>query len=360
MLRDPTVILHNRISGLKEKLKTAIDLSRKNLSAFRKFKLCSQTIQSATSMDHLPGVLDDIRSRLRLDDLFAVLVEEEYAGFVPLSMQLLPRSKLMEIMAETGTTTQVFKPVLGSVAVLNQSCPALASLAKQRWQTICRGSMCVFFLTDKYRPEELVGLLVMTDKRLDRFHPDMATDFIEYFADSFAWTLVTLHEHERLLRESTLDHLTGCHNRNYLAKHAPRILDFANRKGFPMALLFIDLDKFKSINDNLGHACGDRILAAIAQSIRSIVREYDFFIRLGGDEFLVLLPDADEKTAHSTAKRIQNALDSIEISRVCGQDARFKVSASIGVAMYEQGESLEDFIDRADKIMYAAKNRTTD
>jgi len=356
MLRDPSVVLQNRINDLKKKLKAAIDLARNNLSAFHKFKHCSQEIQSATSLDQLPAVLENIKSRLRLRDIFLVLAEEDYAGFVPLSVQTRPVADLKGLMKDMGLDGPGTKPVMTSMAGMTQAFPGIGSFLPNSWGLEHAGSACVFFLADKYHPKSIIGLLCLADGSPLRFHADMATDFIEYFADSFAWTLTTLREHEKLIRENTLDHLTGCHNRTYLDKHAPRILDFAQRKGFPVAMLFIDLDDFKGINDSMGHGCGDLVLITIAERIRRIVRDYDIFVRLGGDEFLVLLPDVDLQTAQETAGRIQKAVCSVDAAEACGSKAGLKTSASIGVTMHEQGEDLERFIARADKCMYAVKH----
>ncbi len=357
MLRDPTIFLQNKITELKTKLQTAIDLSQKNLSAFQKFKLCSQEIQATTSLDDLPGLLESLRSRLRLRHICVILAEEEYAGYVPLSVKTAPLATLHALMAEMHVSCPNVSPMMDAVAVIRQSCPSLRALFPQCWESDHDGSLCVFFLNNKYHPEEIIGLLCLEDSNPNRFEADMATDFIEFFADSFAWTLVTLREHEKLLRENTQDHLTGCFNRTYLNTHAPRILEFSQRKGFPVALLFIDLDKFKSINDNHGHACGDRVLIAIAEKIRNMVRDYDFFVRLGGDEFVVLLPDVDRQTALATAQRIQKAVRGVQVADICNRKSTLKTSASVGVAMYEQGDTLEGFINRADQAMYDVKKK---
>jgi diguanylate cyclase (GGDEF)-like protein len=344
---------------LQKKLKDTIDLSQKNLSAFKKFKDCSQEVQSTTSLDQLPRVLENIKSRLCLQDIFLTLSREEYQGFVPRSICTRSSANLKALMRDMGRShvdASAVRPVMGIMADIRRMHPPFQSFLPQDWEASQDGSICVFFLTDKYRPQMVIGLLCLTDANPARFHADMATDFIEFFAGSFAWTLATLREHEKLIRENTLDHLTGCYNRTYLWKHAPRILEFAQRKGFPVALLFIDLDKFKKVNDSLGHACGDIVLVAIAKQIQRIIREYDIFLRLGGDEFLVLLQDVDQQNAMDTVERIQSALQALNLAEICGQDTLLKASASIGVVMYEHGESLEQFIARADRSMYATKN----
>jgi two-component system, cell cycle response regulator len=163
-------------------------------------------------------------------------------------------------MADMGMDRPGVQPIMNTMSGMRHTPSDIRSFLPESWDRNQDGSVCIFFLADKYHPETVIGLLCLADRNPERFHADMATDFIEYFADSFAWTLVTLREHEKLIRENTLDQLTGCHNRTYLCKHAPRILDFAQRKDFPVALLFIDLDKFKAINDTMGHSCGDLVL----------------------------------------------------------------------------------------------------
>ncbi len=120
--------------------------------------------------------------------------------------------------------------------------------------------------------------------------------------------------------------------------------------------MFIDLDGFKKINDKLGHQCGDLILVEVGRKIQSQVRNYDIFVRLGGDEFIILMPDTDQQTATVLADRIGREIQAIDISEICNNSTSLKISASTGIAMYSSGDCLDELIRRADQDMYLAKN----
>ncbi len=340
---------------LRERLDQTLELYRQNLAVFHKFKLCASQIQAITSLDQLPELLATLRDSLKLQDIHLVLDREQYVDFLPDSIPTQPQLLLRRMLREMGLAESFRHPLLGSFADITVQAPASRELFQPRGQGDCVGSACVFPLWDKYQPDNLIGFLVLKDGDPLRYNEGMATDFIEFFADLFSWSLVTLREHEKLQRESTQDHLTGCHNRSYLMKHAPRILEFAHRKKMSVALLFIDLDGFKKVNDALGHACGDRLLIAVAQTVQSMVRDYDIFVRLGGDEFLLLLPGMDREAAQRAATRIQDALRALLVAQVCAVATQLRVAASIGLAMHRPGETLQHFIERADSNMYNAK-----
>lgn len=355
MTNDSTSHSLGTVHALQCRLERTLELYQRNLSVFHKFKFCANEIQSMTSLDQLPGLLDTLRDRLNVQDILLVLDKEQYAEYLPDSIPTWTQLSLRRVLGEIGLTDSFRHPLLGTYADLLIQAPSVRELLQTHRNQGSFGSVCIFPLWDKYQPNNLIGFLTLADDSPLRYTGGMATDFIEFFADLFSWSLVTLREHQKLQWESTLDHLTGCHNRTYLMKHAPRILEFAQRKQFPVALLFIDLDGFKMVNDTLGHACGDQILIAVAQRVQSIVREYDIFIRLGGDEFLVLLPDVTQATAQRTANRIQGELHTLATSHICSIKTQLTVSASIGLAMHRPGETLQEFIQRADKNMYNAK-----
>jgi diguanylate cyclase (GGDEF)-like protein len=129
---------------------------------------------------------------------------------------------------------------------------------------------------------------------------------------------------------------------------------YANqRSNQPSAVLFIDLDHFKSINDTFGHAVGDDVLRAVAQSLQSNVRRSDILGRIGGEEFSVFLPNTDVKGAELLAETLRTAIESIQIE-VDG--VRLKITASIGVAgkRFDQ-QTMQAIQQHADQAMYEAK-----
>ena len=148
------------------------------------------------------------------------------------------------------------------------------------------------------------------------------------------------------------DVLTGLPNRLLLTQRVDFALRMAERNGGHFAVLFLDLDRFKTINDSMGHAFGDRVLVEVADRIRLCLRDVDTLCRLGGDEFVVFLQEADVHGAEIGARRILQAL-----ARPLQIDAmRFSVGCSIGVALYpEDGKTLDDLIQYADTAMYRVK-----
>ncbi|NEX61053.1 bifunctional diguanylate cyclase/phosphodiesterase [Noviherbaspirillum galbum] len=154
-------------------------------------------------------------------------------------------------------------------------------------------------------------------------------------------------------RHANLDALTGLPNRRLYQERLNHEIYKAQRSARPLALLFIDLDRFKQVNDWLGHGAGDQLLMEAAHRICSAVRKSDTVARLGGDEFNVLLVDMDNP-AHVEGV-CQKILDSLAAPFVLGEDT-VQISGSIGVAIYpDDAGTPEELMRKADQAMYAAK-----
>lgn len=162
-----------------------------------------------------------------------------------------------------------------------------------------------------------------------------------------------LEAERRLIYQATHDGLTDLPNRMAFQEHLQQRLAHARRDGSELALLFIDLDNFKSINDTLGHATGDELLRVLAQRMHGTLRETDMIARLGGDEFVVLLDSAPPR--HQLPLVVQKVFDAISEPCVLARQQLFP-SASIGVAMFPQdGQDVSGLMRSADVAMYAAK-----
>jgi diguanylate cyclase (GGDEF)-like protein/PAS domain S-box-containing protein len=150
------------------------------------------------------------------------------------------------------------------------------------------------------------------------------------------------------------DSLTGLPNRVRLGERIEFAISLARRDGSRFAVLFIDLDRFKQINDSLGHMFGDQVLIEVAQRITGCLRRVDTTARIGGDEFVLLLHQTDAYGAERTARRLLEVMARpFEIN-----DMEFSLGCSIGVAIYpEDGENLDDLIKNADSAMYHVKDR---
>ncbi len=148
---------------------------------------------------------------------------------------------------------------------------------------------------------------------------------------------------------------TGLLNKRWWEELAPREAAQAMRSGSRIALLLVDLDDFKDVNDTFGHAIGDAVLTHVAKALSASIRSGDAAIRLGGDEFLVMMRDCDEAHGSRTAEALRGA-----ISRVTASSPR-GLSASVGVAVFpDHGSTLDEVLGAADEAMYEAKARGKD
>jgi diguanylate cyclase (GGDEF)-like protein len=157
---------------------------------------------------------------------------------------------------------------------------------------------------------------------------------------------------ERVRMLAHFDPLTGLPNRAMLSDRCKQALATAHRKQQSLALLFLDLDHFKNINDSLGHLVGDQLLIAFADRLQSEVREQDTVSRLGGDEFVLILPDTDAKgAAHMAEKVLKSSSQALQLAQ-----HELTVSPSIGISMFPaDGADLNDLSRCADAAMYRAK-----
>ncbi|WP_027996368.1 GGDEF domain-containing protein [Simplicispira psychrophila] len=158
---------------------------------------------------------------------------------------------------------------------------------------------------------------------------------------------------ELLTRTSQRDALTGTPTRAVMADRLDKAIGMARRHGLRTALLFVDLDDFKSINDQLGHLAGDEVLQLVARRLESGVRDSDTVSRHGGDEFLVLLAELSHA---SDAAAIATKMLAAVAEPVCVAGRELVISVSVGIAVYpEDGEDALTLMAKADEAMYCAK-----
>lgn len=164
-------------------------------------------------------------------------------------------------------------------------------------------------------------------------------------------------ERERMAHLAEHDELTGLYNRRVFERRLEDLVALAGRYGPSGALLMIDIDNLKDVNDMFGHAAGDELITAVAHAMRDRLRETDVLCRIGGDEFAVLLPRADREHALAAAEALLKCIGrrSVEL----GDEARLRPAASIGVTVFDDFESpgTSEVKAAADSAMYEAKRR---
>ena len=256
----------------------------------------------------------------------------------------------------------------GDILAINPACETLFGVTRrevtgQNVGRILDNSIGVFATDDGEAEGEAPRLLQSTGRRKDgrRFPVELAVVPIEdgdrTIRVGFIRDITARQAQEDLLRhQATHDALTGLPNRVLLQERVAEALKEARTDKQAVAFMILDLDRFKEINDTLGHQAGDALLQTIARRLEAPLRQSDTIARLGGDEFAVLLPMSGAAAAHLVATRLVESLEeSFELSGLS-----LHVEASIGVSIFpDHGEEPAMLIQRADVAMYAAKKSGT-
>jgi diguanylate cyclase (GGDEF)-like protein len=253
----------------------------------------------------------------------------------------------------------------GTTALVNQAAATLLSIPAgetpaDRLATAMRqlreGALNAAALAETYAPlqgqldYDLIAYWMIGDRQFEvNTHPilgDGANGRIWLFNDVTAQR----RAQEELRHMAGTDPLTGLANRRSFAAAGQTLIDRLQREGKPLSVLMLDIDHFKSINDRFGHPVGDKVLQAMAQRCRALMREHDLIARLGGEEFAVLLPYAAGEEGAMIAERLRAAVAAEPVGEV-------EVRVSIGGTSVNGGDAvLDDVLGRADKALYDAKS----
>jgi diguanylate cyclase (GGDEF)-like protein len=314
-----------------------------------------------------------------IPDLFAMVVANALLSFA-FAKQIQAVRTFVELPVNRAL---IYAPVVATALLEILFTYAIPSM---RWRTVtvsavfCAQMLCgVVALLDWSQPRRrshiltasafltLAGVLVvrivyegLRDGSLaSAFAPTPMQTIVFAFAAFFP-TLATLgfvlmcsdRLHQELERQATVDSLTGISNRRTLGELATRAIASAHRHKRSLAVLLLDADHFKRINDVYGHEVGDEALQMIAATLQCTLRSEDLLGRLGGEEFVVVLPDADAAAAMASAERLRHAIETAEFK---GWHRRIALCVSVGVAVIDDGDDFACLLRRADQAMYAAK-----
>lgn len=187
-----------------------------------------------------------------------------------------------------------------------------------------------------------------------RKNSELSTDDLELVNQSLEILAECLRrglEYEDLFEKASHDALTGLSNRRVFEERIAQMMGSAKRYKHPLSMISMDLDKFKEVNDNLGHQQGDETLKAVAKVFKDAVRSTDLLVRMGGDEFLIILDQTDVTSARILAERLCAAVDGLEI----WANKTTKLGVSIGLSEMRNDESLDEWLERTDDLLYHAK-----
>jgi diguanylate cyclase (GGDEF)-like protein/PAS domain S-box-containing protein len=204
-------------------------------------------------------------------------------------------------------------------------------------------------------PSGTIGALMVKGRNGDMHYSDKDLELLQFIANQASAAIERQRMHERLQHMAQFDQLTHLPNRVLLHERLLNCLDWAQLNEGRLAVLYLDLDKFKQVNDTFGHAAGDQLLQEVARRLTQCVRETDTVARIGGDEFIVLLDRVSkDEDAHTVARKILSTLN----EPVNLADTQWPIHPSIGVALFpENGTDLAQLFKYADEAMYLAKKK---
>jgi diguanylate cyclase (GGDEF)-like protein len=202
--------------------------------------------------------------------------------------------------------------------------------------------------------DRTLGVIELLNYRVSTL-TDETMAFLHVLCDYAAIAIQNVRAVERIQELTITDDCTGLFNSRHLFSVLESELERSRRFGLPFSLIFIDLDRFKGVNDLHGHLTGSRLLAEIARTIKHNVRGIDSAFRYGGDEFIVLLPQTAKDAALDVTQRLLHALR--ETRYLVSEGLELRMMASFGIASYpEDGSSTQEIIGAADEMMYLVKN----
>lgn len=242
--------------------------------------------------------------------------------------------------------------------------PYLGALEAPRHQALFNapsGAIASVALLPLIRHGELIGSLHSGSANRGRYIAGCGTDFLERLAEIISICLENTLSQERLKMLGLTDALTGVQNRRYFEHRCLIEIGHARRHNHPLACMFLDIDKFKCINDTYGHQAGDEVLMSVASFIQSQLRVGDTIARYGGEEFVVLLPQTDMYHASQIAERIRGCIAEENLYANSGHSINLTIS--IGLSMLpikdpdaENRQLANQMIAAADKALYQAKH----
>jgi two-component system, cell cycle response regulator len=349
-------------SDLRQQLAQLLAQAQQNQQILQRHQaLDLQFIAAGGFRELVDTIFHTLATATALDIVTLSLLDPEYdirRILVNLNITLSELPQLLFLRADSGgdeLSGHLFRPVLGSYDenLHGLLFPGLMSPPS---------SVAIVPLV---RRGKLIGYLNLGSNDATRFSPNLGTDFIEHMASIVAICLENVINTERLKHIGLTDPLTGVNNRRYVERRLLEEIGRSRRHGYPLSCMYIDIDHFKQINDLIGHQAGDEVLCVVAGRIKNELRLSDAFGRFGGDEFVVLLIDAQLADATSVAERIRTSIG--EQSLVLDSGEHLNVTVSIGAASWihaDNGEPMETtaqkFMALADQALYQAKQNGRD
>lgn len=348
--RLSVALLQAENQRLRQQLESLLSEARANQDKMRRFdQLERQLVAAPTLATLINTLLHEYRTLFQLDCVTLALVDPQFEVRALLGEDM-PAEGLLLLDGEPA-----LQPLFGDSArpVLCAAQPAHDFLFEGQAPS---ASVALLPLVQR---GQFIGSLNLGSRDAQRFVTGSSTDFLARLAALVAVCLHNALATERLKLAGLTDALTGVHNRRYFEARCLEEVQAARRNKLPLVCMFLDVDRFKNLNDTLGHPAGDQVLRYVARLIKVQLRGNDVVARYGGEEFVVLLPATPLQNGMETAERIRRVIAAQSVPVADHGDVR--VTVSIGVALLD-AQAQDDatqlaaaMIARADQGVYAAK-----
>ncbi|HTR23815.1 MAG TPA: diguanylate cyclase [Terriglobales bacterium] len=331
----------------------ALKREREELAALNQF---SQAVtQCASEQEVYDLVLHSLKERFQPRQIIIFKLQtpesflEAVATLAPLSREVRGRPVIEE--PHDCKAVREGRSFLVNDVRSQASCPSRFSLPSDG-NYFCGPLIAGGVIIGSLRMEATADVLTADRRRL-----------VENYLSGAASALSNLRHLGRMKEQANFDEVTGLYNRRFMQDYGRKQIAIARREQQPVGVLMLDLDHFKRINDEYGHAMGDSVLRHFARTISATVREANLFARYGGEEFILLVYRANSEACILVAERIRNAVMAMAVPSNT-ENPLPQITVSIGVAVFaEHGETLEKVIEEADKALYeskrAGRNRVT-
>ncbi|AFJ02469.1 diguanylate cyclase (GGDEF) domain-containing protein [Methylophaga frappieri] len=344
-MRKDATTLQDRLDAL---LRIAKSNERKQ-THFQQYELSLLNCSSLQALLQL--ILEEHVQRFQLTSVTLLLFDPEYTFRRLIEGLVLPsvwQSTL--IFTETQATLDQYFNL--------QRTPRLCSFSADQHSRLFPdhpnlGSVALLPLI---RQRKLIGSLNLGSRNASRFQPDIGSQFLQHMAAVVAACLENTRLHEEIKLVGLRDPLTGINNRRFFDQRIDEEVSRAKRQHSPLSCLFVDLDHFKRINDQYGHAAGDAVLKQVASLLNQLLRSTDVLARFGGEEFVILLTDTPANAAADIAQRMR-----IHLSQqffAVNANKQIQITLSIGLATMNHSNQIHtshQLLQAADQAVYAAK-----
>ncbi|MGR9115051.1 MAG: DUF484 family protein [Gammaproteobacteria bacterium] len=349
-LNTDLCILQSHLEGMLERV-------QHNSNALRRFQAFERRLLNLNSLSELiEHVLHDGKAFFDLDVVSFCLIDQEglLADYLTEDGFDIKGSKELILLKNKQLLKTTFgfavKPYIG--AYKQAQCSDFFPNIEKKPVSVA--------IIPLIRRGIFLGSLNFGSFQAQRFLDDMATDFIEHMVSVVSICLENNLNFEMMRRTSFIDTLTGINNRRFLEQRLNEEIDRSQRNGEPLSCLFMDIDYFKSINDNYGHQGGDQVLIAVANTIKKLLRNNDVLGRFGGEEFVALLSNLDDVMLQAIAERIRETIQALNIEV---EGRVIQTTISIGTSTYitslaptcTSADVAVRLVEAADSALYRAK-----